>query len=173
MAVHEAITPIILAILYGAIAASTYASVGYFKTTGGDPQKFDKVKFLSTLILGLILGGIGGYLGWSPQVVEEWLAGMMLLGGVLILVEWLAKGIIRRLPSGSPLSEDTGGQVDLVSLVALLTAIPSAIVAYALFLTFVGGNGLILGSVMGAIGIITTKILIDRKNSKVKNGSRS
>ncbi len=173
MAFHEAFVPVILAIFYGVIAAAAYAGAGFFKARGSNPEEsFDKQKFLSTLLLGLLLGGIGGGLGWSPQTAEAWLAGLGLLGGVLVGIDWLAKGILRRI-EGKSLSEDTGGQLDVISLVALLTAIPSVLGAYFLFLLFVGGNGLILGSVLGAIGILTTKILIDRKKTKENDGSRS
>ena len=154
------------AVFYGAITAAAYAAAGFFKSRGSDPgQTFDKQKFLATLILGLILGGIGGGLGWNPATVEAWLSGLGLLAGVMLFVEWLAKGILRRV-QGNRLSTDTGGQMGVVSIVALLTAIPSIIVAYALFLTFVGGNGLILGSVLGAVGVITTKVLIDARNRR-------
>ncbi len=85
------------AILYGALAAAVYAGLGYFKSRGSNPDEvFDKAKFLTTLLLGLLLGGIGGGLGWDPTTVEAWLQGMGLLGGLIIGLEWLAKGIIRR-----------------------------------------------------------------------------
>ncbi len=166
MASHEAIVPIVLAIFYGALAAASYAGLGYFKTTAGDPQKFVHLKFLSTVLLGLTLGGIGGAIGWAPATVEQWFAGMGLLAGLLIGIEWLAKGILRRMRPNGGISSDTGGQMGVVSIVALLTAIPSTIVAYALFLVFVGGNGFILGTGLAAVAIIVTKILIDAKNGK-------
>lgn len=87
-----------LAVAYGALAAAAYAGLGFFKSRGSDPdQTFDTTKFLSTLLLGLLLGGIGGGLGWEPMTVETWLQGLGLLAGVLVAIEWLAKGILRRL----------------------------------------------------------------------------
>lgn len=93
---------IALAVVYGALAAAAYAGLGFFKSRGSDPdQPFDKAKFLSTLLLGLLLGGIGGGLGWEPMTVEAWLQGLGLLTGLLVGIEWLAKGILRRL-GGTP-----------------------------------------------------------------------
>lgn len=91
-----------LAVFYGALAAAAYAGLGFFKSRGSEPdQEFDKAKFVSTLLLGLLLGGIGGGLGWDPSSVEAWLQGLGLLTGLLVAIEWLAKGILRRL-GGTP-----------------------------------------------------------------------
>lgn len=90
-----------LAVFYGALTAVAYAGAGFFKARGSDAtEPFDKQKFLSTLLLGLLLGGVGGGLGWEPASVEAWLSGLGLLGGILIGIDWLAKGILRRLRGG-------------------------------------------------------------------------
>ncbi len=115
------------------------------------------------LTIGVLLIAAPPIIGmgyWAIDIVQQFLARM--------------KENPTASDGGSPLRGNREGQFDLISLVALLTAIPSVIAAYLLFLLFVGGNGLILGSVLGAIGIITTKILIDRKKSSKENdGSRS
>ncbi len=144
--------------------AASYAALGYWKTTAKDPQKFDRVKFLSTFILGLIFGGIGAYLGWAPAVVEEWLAGLMVLGGLVIFVEWIAKGILRRIRPTMDLANDGGTRkkipLGVIKIAALAIAIPSIVIAYLFFLHYVGGNGLIFGTVLA--GVITATIEIFR-----------
>lgn len=94
------VVSVLTAIASGAVVGGGYALAGYFKTTGGAPEKFIPVKALELVLLAAVLGGIGGGLGWTPMTVEAYLGGLGLLAGLTIGIQWLAQGIIRRLRGG-------------------------------------------------------------------------
>lgn len=63
---------ILKGILLGAIAGAISAGLGYLKTENpeGQLEKFDKVKFTKTVLLGAILGGLGT-IGGLPAISQK------------------------------------------------------------------------------------------------------
>ena len=84
-------------ILLGIGAGIVWGILGYLKSPG---ESFDPYKFLQTVVIGGIVGGIGGFLGMKPQETYEQMQAMGIYAGFTMLVEYIKKAIIRRLGVG-------------------------------------------------------------------------
>ena len=78
-------------ILHGAIIGIGTAILGYAKSV--KTEKFNNKKFMQTVIVGAIIGGISGYYGWTYQQALEWAGN----AGLITLVEYIKKAVWRRL----------------------------------------------------------------------------
>ncbi|RLI87285.1 MAG: hypothetical protein DRP01_02200 [Archaeoglobales archaeon] len=83
---------VVKGVLLGAVSGAIIAFTGYLKSS--TVEKFNWKKARQTIIVGAVIGGIGGYFGWTYERAEEWASNM----GILVLVEQIKKAIIRRLP---------------------------------------------------------------------------
>jgi len=81
-------------ILIGVGSGIIFGLLGYLKSAG---EKFDVKKFTQTLVVSAVVGGIGGYLGMSPEEAQEYLQTAGLYGGITTLVEYVKKSILKRL----------------------------------------------------------------------------
>ena len=90
MSVAEIVKNIAIGIGSGIV----FGLLGYLKSAG---EEFDVKKFTQTLIVGAVVGGIGGYLGMSPEEAQEYLQTAGLYGGITTLVEYVKKSILKRL----------------------------------------------------------------------------
>lgn len=78
------------------IAAVIYALAAYFKNSGGpDGQTFEKTKFIATLVVGGVIGVIMVASG-LPVTEESVALQMATYGGLVMLTEYIIKGIYRR-----------------------------------------------------------------------------
>ena len=76
----------------GALSGLFMAGAGYLKSYNGTvPEDFNLTKFASTTILGLIVGGIAGATGMTPDVIVA----LPAYGGLTLFIENLIKSISR------------------------------------------------------------------------------
>lgn len=79
-------------IVYGAGSGIVAAFGGWAKTRAKGPgEGFDNQKFVITVILGAVIGGIGAVRGWDYSQAYVWLAN---IGGV-VMVEHFGKAVWR------------------------------------------------------------------------------
>ena len=77
----------------GILSGVFVAGAGYLKSIGKKGQDpFDKIKFLKTVILGGIVGGVVPYTGLAADVVTI----VLVNAGIVTLVENLLKTIFRK-----------------------------------------------------------------------------
>jgi hypothetical protein len=76
---------------YGALCGAAVALLGYAKSSS--VESFEPKKAIQTVIVGAVVGVASTQLGFTYQQAYEWCANM----GVLTLVEYIKKAIIRRL----------------------------------------------------------------------------
>ena len=81
-------------ILIGVGSGIIFGLLGYLKSAG---EEFEPKKFVQTLIVGAVVGGIGGYLGMSPEEAQQYLQTVGLYGGIVTLIEYVKKSILKRL----------------------------------------------------------------------------
>jgi len=81
-------------ITLGIGAGILFGVLGYLKSAG---EEFNPKKFLQTVIVGAVVGGIGGYLGMSPEQAQEYLQTIGVYGGLTTLIEYVKKSILKRL----------------------------------------------------------------------------
>ena len=84
-------------ILLGVGAGLVFGIMGYLKSPG---EEFDAKKFLQTVVVGCVVGGIGGFMGMKPGEAQEYLQSIGVYGGVVTMTEYVKKCILRRLGVG-------------------------------------------------------------------------
>jgi uncharacterized membrane protein len=73
-------------VLLPAIVSAVFNSMlGYFSST--NPDDFDPTKFIATLLIGMTIGAITVYTGWSYTQATDWLAN----AGLTLWLYWFAK----------------------------------------------------------------------------------
>jgi len=82
---------IIVNVLIGMGAGLLYAFIGWAK--GADLEKFDGQKFFTTLVIGLIVGGVSGYMDIDLATAMNILVAM----GAIVVIENVCKFIYRRI----------------------------------------------------------------------------
>ena len=78
-----------LALLYGVLGGALYAVSGYLKSK----EKFDKQKFLRTLVLGAIVGATNAMLGLP--ITEEAVL-IALSAGEVAVIENFIKAVVKQ-----------------------------------------------------------------------------
>ena len=82
------------AILYAIIASVIYGLAGYLKNA---PQEdFDVAKFLSTLLVAVLVGGIC-YITGVPISEANITEQLMAYTGLIVLIQQMIKALMRRL----------------------------------------------------------------------------
>jgi len=84
---------ILQAIAISAVTAGFYAFAGYARS--GEPWKTSK--FVTTMLLAVVVGGVAGALGLEDIGLVEGTLGPMVYPVVAILVQMAAQAISRRL----------------------------------------------------------------------------
>ncbi len=82
--------PILGTVLYGAAGGLAMSVTGYLRKP---KNEFDIKKFIPTVALGAIFGGVAGYSGMEISAVET----SVYAGSVSQAVNWLFKAVYRRL----------------------------------------------------------------------------
>ena len=82
----------LIQIVWVVISAAVFAVSGYLKSVGEKP---DPVKFLSTLIIGAIIGLIFSFMG-APVTEEAIMTMLVTYIGAVVVVENMIKAVIRR-----------------------------------------------------------------------------
>jgi len=82
---------IIKGIIIGAVCGAITALLGYAKNITS--EEFDPKKATQTIIVGAVVGGAGGYYGWTYEQAEQWASNV----GLVTLVEYLKKAIWRKI----------------------------------------------------------------------------
>lgn len=77
-------------IIIAIAAAIIYGLAGYFKSSG---ETFDKEKFLTTVVIGLVVGIIQVYVGVSYEAAYT----LALSVGIIAMVENIMKAIYRHI----------------------------------------------------------------------------
>jgi len=77
------------AILCGILSGIITALFGYFKSA--TEETFNLGKFVQTIIIGAIVGGVAGYYGVDYQQAYDWLASI----GAITAIEYVKKGLWR------------------------------------------------------------------------------
>jgi len=81
---------VIAGVLAGVLAGAATAFFGYLKSAG---EKFQPKKAAQTIIVGGVVGGIAGYMGWTYEQAYEWASTV----GIITLVEYIKKAIWKRI----------------------------------------------------------------------------
>lgn len=83
-------------VVVSAAAAAMYAGSQFAKKNlnPANPQEFDLVKFISTIAVGAVIGGISGYYGVVPTDTTIELQ-LVTYAGAIAIVENVSKAIIR------------------------------------------------------------------------------
>ncbi len=78
---------------YGAIAGGVLAAAGWFKSQDkyGRIEAIELKKFLKTVTLGIVIGGIAGYSGLQKDLI----ASAPIYSGLTYVIESLFKGFSR------------------------------------------------------------------------------
>jgi hypothetical protein len=85
---------ILTLIAFGAGNGAAFAIFGYIKAN--KIEDFDTKKFLLTIIIGAVIGGVAGFSGMTFVNAEAWLINMGILTGLIFFVENGIKIIWRR-----------------------------------------------------------------------------
>jgi len=83
--------PQIYPILYAIAAAVIYALAGYFKTQPA--ETFDKQKFVTTIVIGVLVGVVEVYLNVTFEAAYNLLLSM----GLIVVIENVCKIVWRRI----------------------------------------------------------------------------
>jgi len=81
-------------ILLGVAAGLLFGTTGYLKSVG---EEFDAKKFVQSIIVGAVVGGIGGAMGMKPSEAQEYLQSTGLYTGLVCMVEFVKKAVLKRL----------------------------------------------------------------------------
>lgn len=84
------ILKIALGIFGGAISGVAAAALGFAKSSG---ESIDNSKFLQTVVVGGVVGGVGGYLGMDYTTAYTYVGS---IGGIT-LIEYVKKTVLRRV----------------------------------------------------------------------------
>jgi uncharacterized membrane protein len=87
---------VVMGVFAGLVIGLITALLGYFKNE--KPENFDPKKFVLTLLIGVIVGGVAGGSGLSYDEAYAWAA----TAGILVWVEFFGKAIIRRWVAAAP-----------------------------------------------------------------------
>lgn len=79
----------------GAFSGAVAAGIGFLAAKG---ESFDNKKFVRTVIIGLIIGACAAYAGVPYNEYYEY----ALTSGFILLIEMIAKAVVRRLPKRKP-----------------------------------------------------------------------
>ena len=82
-------------VFWGIMNAIFLATLGYLKVT--EPENFDPVKFLITVIVGGISGYLAYVLGWTQEAIAAWFA----TTGIIVWIEYTLKTFVRRLSTAT------------------------------------------------------------------------
>ena len=85
------INAIVLNVFIGMGAGLLYAFIGWAK--GTDLEKFDGQKFFTTLVIGLIVGGVSGYMNIELTEALKLIAAL----GLVVVIENVCKFVYRRI----------------------------------------------------------------------------
>jgi len=91
---------ILQAIVISAVTAGFYAFLGWARSRNpetGEFEEFKSSKFVATLLLAVVLGGIAGALGLEDIGLVEGTLGPMVYPILAILVQLAAQAISRRV----------------------------------------------------------------------------
>jgi hypothetical protein len=75
----------------GAASGVVVAALGYAKAH--TTEDFDPAKFIQTVVVGAVVGGIAGEAGMSYEQAQDWASTM----GVVTLTEYIKKAVWRAI----------------------------------------------------------------------------
>lgn len=81
-------SPFITGLIVGALSGIGYAVLGYLKSG----EDFDEQKFVTTIVIGAVVGAVAAYYGLDYNTAYDWL----LTVGAVAVVEILVKALWKR-----------------------------------------------------------------------------